>query len=93
MVTGTVEIEVRLHACGSLKQKRGVMKKAIARIRSAFNVSAAETDLMDSRYSGCIGIAVVSNDRCRVNSLLDKICDFTENLHLFEVLHCDIEIL
>jgi uncharacterized protein YlxP (DUF503 family) len=60
----------------SLKEKRSIVKSLIGRLRSRFNVSAAEVDHQDNKTSAIIGIAVVSNDNRFVNEQLDKIIDF-----------------
>lgn len=85
MVTGTLEVEFILHGCQNLKEKRSIVKRIIDRTRNQFKVAIAEVDCLDLHQKGLIGVAVVSNNRRLVNSLLDQIIDYIENLNLVDI--------
>lgn len=93
MVIGIGAITLRLHGCHSLKEKRGVIKSTIKRIRNGFNVSIAEVDFNDSLGQAEIGFALVGNDRRVINSKMDKLLVFAESLHLAEVIETKMEII
>jgi hypothetical protein len=53
-------VQLGLAGCGSLKEKRGLLKPLIARLQREFNVAVAETDFHDVWQSAQIALAVVS---------------------------------
>ncbi len=93
MVVGLGHIALRLHGCRSLKEKRQVVKTVIHRLQDKFGVSAAEVGANDMHQRAEIGLALVGNDRLLINSMLDKIFNFVDNLGLAEVIDTEMEIL
>lgn len=93
MVIGIGAITLRLHGCHSLKEKRGIIKSTIQRIRNGFNVSIAEVNFNDSLAQAEIGFALVGNDRRVINSKMDKLFAFAESLHLAEIIETKMEII
>jgi len=93
MVIGSGVITLMLHNCRSLKEKRGIVKTMIHRLRNGFNASIAEVRLNDSLTRAEIGFAMVGNDRRMINSKVDKLIAFTENMHLAELIDTKIEII
>ena len=65
-----------MHGITSLKQKRGIVKSLLGRLKSRFNISISEVDHQDNKSSAVIAIAIVSNDTRFVNQQLDKVIDF-----------------
>ena len=61
------------------------MRRITGRVRREFNVAVAEVEEMDSWDSAVLGIAVVANDHRFVNSVLDKVVQFVEEMHLADV--------
>lgn len=92
MVVGVVTIKVHLPAVGSLKGKRSVLNSVKGRVRSRFNASIAEVDDLDLWQKATLGVAVVSNDRRHVNSLLEKIRATVEQEGRLDLLDYLIEI-
>jgi uncharacterized protein YlxP (DUF503 family) len=76
MVIGSCRIVLSLPGNDSLKGKRKVVRRILDRLRHKFNAAAAEVDDMDVHQRAVIGVAVVSNDRRHVNSMLDTITSF-----------------
>ncbi len=93
MVIGVNKITFRLAECHSLKEKRKIVKSMIARVQNNFNSSIAEVALNDVHQRAEIGIAQVGNDRRTINSKLDKLIEFIENLQLAEIINSDMEII
>ena len=93
MVVGVCQLRMIINGVSSLKEKRGVVKKIIARVKNKFSVSIAEVEDNDLWQSLVIGFCMVGNDRRYINSCLDKILDFIENLYLAEIVDHRIEII
>lgn len=93
MVVGVCQLDVRIPENHSLKGKRHVLRKLTERVRSRFNVAISEVGDNDLWQRAQIGICAVSNDRRHVNSSLDKVADYIENMYLVEVLSKEMEIL
>jgi hypothetical protein len=79
MFTGTAKICIHLQGITTLKDKRRIVKSLIERLKSRFNISAAEIDRLDNKRMAVIGFAVVSNDRTFTVSQLDTIMHFIYN--------------
>lgn len=58
----TLAIHLRLPLCSSLKEKRGLIKPLLSRLRREFNISVAEMDLQDKWEEAIIGCAMIGND-------------------------------
>jgi uncharacterized protein len=93
VVIGLCRLELLLHGNFSLKGKRQVVKSVVERARQRFNISIAEVEDQDLWQKAVLGIGTVSNDRQRVNSILDQVVDFIENTNLAEVTDSQIEII
>jgi len=78
MVIGTQAFYLSLPGCGSLKEKRMVVKSLKDRIRHRFNVSVAETGSQDVWARAELTIAAVASDRGRADALLDRVDRFIE---------------
>ena len=79
MFTGSARICIHLQGVMTLKDKRRIVKSVIGRLKSRFNVSAAEVDRLDNKRMAVIGIAVVSNDRTFTISQLETVKNFIYN--------------
>jgi uncharacterized protein len=93
MVVGTGLIEFLIPGCGSLKEKRSVLKRIIHRTQNEFNVSIAEVGDNDLWRRARVGISVVGNDHPYVNAKLDHILRFIDRLALAEVIRSRFEIV
>ena len=93
MVVGTCRITLAIPENDSLKGKRSVVRRVIARVRARFNVAIAEVDALDAWDTAVLGFAVVGNDHRFVNQVLDKVVDHIEGLYLAEVEDHSFEIL
>ncbi len=93
MVVGVCRLRLALHGVFSLKEKRGIIKRITARVRNSFPVSIAEVAENDQLRSAAIGFSVVGNDGAYVNSVLDKVLDFIEDLCLAEIIDQHIELI
>jgi len=93
MVIGVCQLDFRIPENQSLKGKRHVLRKMIDRVRHRFNVAISEVGDNDLWQRGQIGICTVGNDRRHINSSLDKVIDFIEQMNLVEMVRTDMEII
>jgi uncharacterized protein YlxP (DUF503 family) len=93
MVVGVGMITFRLHDCRSLKSKRKIVKSVIGKMRSRFNLSAAETGANDIYQRAEIGFALVGNSAPLINSKIDKVFNMVDDLGLAEIVDTEMEIL
>lgn len=78
MIVASQTWELALPGCSSLKQKRAVVRSMKDRLRAKFNVSVSETALQDVHARAEISIALVTTERRRATSILDKTDQFVE---------------
>ena len=93
MVVGVCQLDIFIHGNDSLKGKRQILGQVIERTKNKFNISIAEVGDNDLWQRAKIGFAVVGNDKRFVNSCLDTIKNFIENLDIVEVINADWEII
>ncbi len=93
MVIGVCRIEMLIHDKQSLKGKRQVLKKVIKNVENRFNASVAEVGSHELWQRAEIGVAVVGSDRSRINSILDKVINFIEAMHIVEIIDYEVELL
>ncbi len=88
MSIGLLTLHLRLPGCSSLKEKRGIIKPILTRLRREFNVATAELDLQDVWQDTVIGCVTLSSDGAQNQRMLQQVVDFTErnwpNLELVE---------
>jgi uncharacterized protein YlxP (DUF503 family) len=84
MVVGVLELALAVPAV-TLKEKRSVVKRVVHRTRDTFNVAVAEVDELDNASAAVLGVVTVGNDRRHINSVLDHIVTFVDELGLCEL--------
>jgi uncharacterized protein YlxP (DUF503 family) len=92
MIVGSGIIDLRIWGCRSLKEKRGIISRIIKRTQHEFNISIAEVGDNDNWKRARIGFCVVGNDSRYINSKIDHIFDFIENLQIAEIVNSKFEI-
>jgi uncharacterized protein YlxP (DUF503 family) len=93
MIVGAAVVELHVHGSHSLKEKRGVVRSVVGRLRNRFNVSVAEIGGQDTWQRAVLGIAATGNDRVYVRGQLQRALEFIEDMHLAEVTGSDVELL
>lgn len=93
MVVGVLRLTLLVHESGSLKDKRQVIKSLVGKVRGRFNVAIAETGDNDLWQRAEVGVVAVGNDKAFVNSVLDKVLDFVEELCVAEVSGTALELI
>ena len=93
MIVGVAIVELHVHGSQSLKEKRGVVRSVIQRVRNRFSVSVAEVGGQDTWQRVQIGMATVGADARNVRAALDQAVQFIEALGLAEVTDSDVDLL
>jgi uncharacterized protein YlxP (DUF503 family) len=73
MVVGVLQLDLRLFAPQTLKQKRSVVERTLARCRKRFPASCAEVGHQELWQRTLLGFAVVSSSERVVASILSRI--------------------
>ncbi len=92
MVVGTGIIELFIAESGSLKEKRGVLRRIVKRTQNEFNISIAEVGANDHWKKALVGFCVVGNDRQYINGKIDHVLNFVDGLRLAEGVNAKFEI-
>jgi uncharacterized protein len=79
MFVAVALLELHIEFAQSLKDKRMVVKSLRDRLRSRFEVSAAEVGLQDVHQRARLAISFVTGDRKTAESLLTRMQDFIES--------------
>ena len=78
MIVGVMTAQLHMQGINSLKEKRGIVKSVIGRLKSRFNISIAEVDHHDQKTSAIIAIAIVANEAGFINSRFESILSFMQ---------------
>lgn len=70
--------QLSLPGCGSLKEKRMVVKSLRGRIRNRFNVAVAETGAQDVLVRAEVSVAAIGTDRGTLEGVLEQVDRFVE---------------
>lgn len=92
MVIATLELTLTFYAT-SLKDKRSIVKRVLGRVRSEFNVSAAEVDELDNPNGAVVGFASVGNDARYLSGQLDALERFVDDLEIAEIVDVHRELV
>jgi len=80
-VIGYVEIELSIPYAHSLKEKRGVVKRIVERVKGKFNVSVSEIGEQDKWQRSVIAVVTVGTSKRVVDATLEKVVEFVEELY------------
>lgn len=93
MIVGAAVVEIHVHGSRSLKEKRGVVRSVIQRLRNDFSIAVAEVGGQDTWQRAVIGMSTVGIDPGRVRGVLERAVAFVDSLGLAEVVGSDVELL
>lgn len=93
MIVGVLSVDILLPEGNSLKDKRQVVKSILDRIKSRFNISAAEVGDLDLLRKSVLGFACISGDRKVANTVLNNVLSSIESDPRVSVVDCRIEFL
>jgi uncharacterized protein YlxP (DUF503 family) len=72
---GLLTLEIYIPGITSLKEKRGVVKPLVARLRHEFNISVAEIEDQDQLGHAVLAAAAVSASADYVHGLLTRVAE------------------
>jgi len=84
MITASLELTVTFYAT-SLKDKRSVVRRVLARTRGEFNVAAAEVDELDNPGGAVLGFVSCGRDKVYLEGQLQALERFVDQLELCEI--------
>jgi uncharacterized protein len=91
---GLLTIELYIPGITSLKEKRGIVKPLIARLRKDFNVSVVEAEDQDQLGHSVLAVAAVSVSHDYVHGLLTRVAESVAAWRLdAELVDYQIELL
>ncbi|TNF49027.1 MAG: DUF503 domain-containing protein [Deltaproteobacteria bacterium] len=93
MVIGVLQLDLRLHGPQSLKQKRSVVQKVLARCRNRFPASCAEVGHQDLWQRALLGFAVISSSEQVVSPILTRIEDEVLASGELDLVNADTEFI
>jgi uncharacterized protein YlxP (DUF503 family) len=93
LFVGIARLVFFIHGCNSLKGKRQVVRSIKDRVRARFDVAIAEVGGLDLWQRTEIGICSVGNDHAHVNSVLDNVTRFIENMMVAQLTDRSMEII
>ena len=93
MVIGVLQLDLRLHGPQSLKQKRGVIQKVLARCRNRFPASCSEVGHQDLWQRSLLAFAVVSSSEQVVTPILTRIEDEVLASGELDLINAETEII
>jgi uncharacterized protein len=87
MLVALERFDLRIPSCGSLKEKRHVVKTLTHGIRSTFNVSVAEVDHHELWQRTAIAVATVAGEQYHARRVLhevEKLVDRWDEVELID---------
>ncbi len=92
MLVALERFDLRIPGCGSLKEKRHVLKALTSAIRSTFNVSVAEVDHHDLWQRTTITVAATGAEQYHVRKVMQQVERFVEAWGQVEVIDASITL-
>jgi uncharacterized protein YlxP (DUF503 family) len=93
MVIGILRADLHLHGVQSLKEKRGIVQKLLARCRNRFPVSAAEVGHQDLWQRTLLGFVVVNTSEKILDPILRRLDEELEACSNAELITSEIEFI
>ena len=92
MLVALERFDLRIPGCGSLKEKRHVVKSLIGAIRSKFNVSVAEVDHHDLWQRTALAVATTGAEPYHVRKVMHEVESFVEAWGGVEVIDATLSL-
>jgi uncharacterized protein len=92
MVVALERFDLRIPGCGSLKQKRHVVKGLTMALRSKFNVSVAEVDHHDLWQRTAIAVAAAAGEGYHVRKVMHEVERFVDRWVEVEVISAELSL-
>ena len=92
MLVALERFDLRIPGCGSLKEKRHVVKTLTAAIRQKFNVSVAEVDHHDLWQRTTLSVSVVATDGYHAKRVLHEVEKLVDRWGEVEIIEAELSI-
>jgi len=92
MLVAALRLDLRIPACGSLKEKRHVLKTLSNGIRSTFPVAVAETGYQDTWQRAELGVAAVGSEGYHLKKVLHGVERFVERWAEVEIIDTTVTL-
>jgi hypothetical protein len=92
MLVALERFDLKIPGCGSLKEKRHVVKTLSNAVRSKFNVSVAEVDHQDLWQRTTIAVAAVSGEPHHARRVLHEVEKLVERWTEVEVIDARLSL-
>lgn len=73
MLVALSSFDLRIPRCGSLKEKRRVVKALVGGLRAKFNVAVAEVDHQDLWQRATLGVAAVGAESYQLKRVMHEV--------------------
>jgi uncharacterized protein YlxP (DUF503 family) len=90
MLVALERFDLRIPGCGSLKEKRHVVKGLTAGLRAKFNVSVAEVDHHDLWQRTAIAVSTVAGETYHAKRVMHEVERFVERWAEVEIIGTDL---
>ncbi|HLT55384.1 MAG TPA: DUF503 domain-containing protein [Bacillota bacterium] len=85
------EVECIMYEGHSLKNKRSIIKRLIAKLKKDFNVAVAEMDYHDLWQRTKLGIVTVANDSIYANKVIEAVLETIDSFPELERTMTNVE--
>ena len=92
MLVALERFDLRIPGCGSLKEKRHVVKALTAGIRSKFNVSVAEVDHHDLWQRTTLAVSAVAPEAFHARKVLHEVERFIERYPAVDTIETELTL-
>jgi uncharacterized protein YlxP (DUF503 family) len=92
MLVALERFDLRIPGCGSLKEKRHVVKSLTAALRQRFNVSVAEVDHHDLWQRTAIAVAATGAEHFPVRKVMHEVERFVDRWAGVELIDAELTV-
>jgi uncharacterized protein len=92
MLVALERFDLRIPGCGSLKEKRHVVKTLSNAIRSKFNVSVAEVDHHELWQRTALAVAVAAGEGYHAKRVLHEVERLVEGWNEVDLIAADVSL-
>lgn len=92
MLVALERFDLRIPGCGSLKEKRHVVKTLTNAIRSKFNVSVAEVDHLELWQRTALAVAVTASESYHAKRVLHEVEKLVDRWAEVDVIDAELSL-
>ena len=92
MLAALCRFDLRIPGCGSLKEKRHVVKSLTASLRGRFNVAVAEVDHQDLWQRTAIAVAAVGSEGYHLKRVMHEVERHIDRWGEVEIIDVDLSL-